>query len=90
MAMTQCKNGHYYDTDTHASCPYCSSQQSIIDFSTPDGFGGATQAPADWGGSRARDDSHTQAPAGWGSPDRRRNLKCCKSTSQTSSMCSTA
>lgn len=69
MAMTQCKNGHYYDTDTHASCPYCSSQQPIIDFSTPDGFGGATQAPADWGGSRARDDSHTQAPAGWGSAD---------------------
>ena len=69
MAMTQCKNGHYYDTDTHASCPYCSSRQPIIDFSTPDGFGGATQAPADWGGSRARDDSHTQAPAGWGSAD---------------------
>jgi hypothetical protein len=23
MAMTQCKNGHFYDNDKHMSCPHC-------------------------------------------------------------------
>lgn len=74
MAMTQCKNGHYYDTDTHASCPYCSSQQPIIDFSAPmngqGGFGGATQAPSNWGGNADSYGGKTMPPTGWKSQDR--------------------
>ena len=62
MAMTQCENGHFYDTDVNPTCPYCGRQQPIIDFSAPGGaqdprggFNGPTGAPAD---------NRTQAPQG--------------------------
>lgn len=75
MAMTQCKNGHFYDTDQHASCPYCGRQQPIIDFNETQGpagwnggaSGGGTQAPSGWGGaSGGTGGGHTQPPTGWG------------------------
>lgn len=29
MAIIQCPNGHSFDTDKHAQCPYCSGSQTI-------------------------------------------------------------
>ena len=55
MAMTQCENGHFYDTDVNPTCPYCGRQQPIIDFTDP---GGRTQAP------RGGFNGPTSAPAG--------------------------
>ena len=32
MNMKQCTRGHYYDTDLHMQCPYCSGNTgSVID-----------------------------------------------------------
>ncbi len=33
MAITECGNGHVYDTDQYAACPYCNGGRNIIDFS---------------------------------------------------------
>lgn len=32
MAATECGNGHIYDSQLYSSCPYCNSNQSMIDF----------------------------------------------------------
>ncbi len=34
MALQECGNGHIYDTDQYASCPYCTSGGNRIDFGT--------------------------------------------------------
>lgn len=34
MPLQECENGHLYDTDQYAKCPYCSSQTSVITFGT--------------------------------------------------------
>ncbi len=59
MALQECGNGHIYDTDQYASCPYCSGGGNRIDFGGSSeigktvpgtGFGssnvGATVAPS--------------------------------------------
>lgn len=53
MAIAECSNGHLYDTNLYASCPYCRGGSTMIDFdqpgktAAPDGFGPAShQAPA--------------------------------------------
>lgn len=30
MKMKPCNNGHYYDQDSHNTCPYCSNSNSIL------------------------------------------------------------
>ena len=32
MAITECGNGHVYDSDQYASCPYCNGANSVINF----------------------------------------------------------
>lgn len=62
MAMKQCPNGHFYDDEMNAACPYCGKEQPIIN------FGGATQAPSGWG-SGGGSGAQTQGPRGWPRPD---------------------
>ena len=30
MALTECANGHLYDTDMYATCPYCNGGSNMI------------------------------------------------------------
>ena len=48
MALQECGNGHLYDTDQFASCPYCNGGGNRIDFGAGPGSSeiGATVAPA--------------------------------------------
>lgn len=58
MAIQECANGHLYDTDQYASCPYCQGNANRINFGGPEigktvgtGAGdtvGATTAPASY------------------------------------------
>ena len=58
MAIQECANGHLYDTDQYASCPYCQGSANRINFGGPEvgktvgaGAGdavGATVAPASY------------------------------------------
>lgn len=57
MAITQCPQGHLYDTNIYQSCPYCGGG-TMIQFDQP----GATAAPSGYGA--------TAAPAGYGGSDR--------------------
>lgn len=46
MAITECKNGHIYDSDQYQDCPYCGGGSSVIHFdSAPPATGGRTVAP---------------------------------------------
>lgn len=33
MALTECANGHLYDSDQYTSCPYCSGNMNRVEFS---------------------------------------------------------
>lgn len=33
MALTECANGHLYDTDQYATCPYCTGGMNRVEFS---------------------------------------------------------
>lgn len=58
MALSECGNGHVYDSDQYASCPYCNGGGNRIDFGAAadsdigktapvgGGFGPAMQRPA--------------------------------------------
>lgn len=39
MALTECANGHLYDSDQYASCPYCSGNMNRVEFSAAPGPG---------------------------------------------------
>ena len=41
MALTECANGHLYDTDMYATCPYCNGGSNMINFDggNPGGIG---------------------------------------------------
>ncbi len=45
MALQECTNGHIYDTDQYASCPYCSGGNRI-DFGADTGIGKTVAASA--------------------------------------------
>ena len=46
MALTECANGHLYDTDLNNTCPYCNGGSNFINFSTQsDSDFGKTVAP---------------------------------------------
>ena len=34
MAITECKNGHIYESDEFQECPYCGGENSVIHFDT--------------------------------------------------------
>ena len=55
MRYTACANGHVYDADQYAVCPYCNHAQTEIQFGPS---GGRTVAPGGGGG--------TVAPGGFG------------------------
>ena len=55
MRYTECANGHVYDADQYAVCPYCNQAQTEIQFGPG---GGRTVAPGGAGG--------TVAPGGFG------------------------
>ena len=47
MALTECANGHLYDTDLNNTCPYCNGGSNFINFSTQsDSDFGKTVAPS--------------------------------------------
>ena len=57
MRYTECANGHVYDADQYAVCPYCNQAQTEIQFgpgggrTVAPGGGGGTVAPGGLGGS---------------------------------------
>ena len=44
MALQECANGHLYDTDQYASCPYCQGGANVINFGGADSSVGKTVA----------------------------------------------
>ena len=56
MAIAECPQGHLYDPNLYASCPYCAGSGTMIDFDQS----GRTAAPAGYGA--------TVAPGGYGAP----------------------
>lgn len=44
MAIRECGNGHVYDADQYAACPYCNGGTNMINFDGGNG-GGRTMAP---------------------------------------------
>lgn len=63
MAITQCPQGHLYDTNIYPSCPYCGGGASMINFDQP----GQAAAPAGYGATTAPSGyGATTAPSGYG------------------------
>lgn len=50
MAFRECGNGHVYDADQYAACPYCNGGRNMISFG---GDMGATVAPEEYNATRA-------------------------------------
>ena len=67
MAVQECGNGHLYDTDQYASCPYCQGSVNRINFGgaevgktvgiAPAAEVGATVAPASYTNRQDRNDT---------------------------------
>ena len=49
MALTECANGHLYDTDMNDSCPYCNGGSNLINFSAGGDSGVGKTAPVGGG-----------------------------------------
>ena len=49
MALTECANGHLYDTDLNGSCPYCNGESNFIYFSAGSDSGIGKTAPVGGG-----------------------------------------
>ena len=45
MALTECANGHLYDTNQYVSCPYCAGNINRVEF----GYGAPNAGSADFG-----------------------------------------
>ena len=72
MALTECANGHLYDSDQYASCPYCQGGVNRVDFGGDSGVGKTVGVGAPTGGTSYLDGSPvaaeigaTVAPAGY-------------------------
>ena len=59
MKYTECANGHVYDSDQYAVCPYCNNVRTEIRFGPGDG--GKTVAPSGYG---VPDPGRTVSPGG--------------------------
>ena len=66
MAIQECGNGHLYDTDQYASCPYCQGGGNRINFGASENAPiddiGATVAPASY--RRQQEESDTGKTVG--------------------------
>lgn len=64
MAITQCPQGHLYDTNIYQTCPYCGGAANMISFDQP----AATTAPSGYGAPAgyAAPVGATAAPSGYG------------------------
>lgn len=77
MAIKECPQGHLYDGNIYASCPYCAGSASVINFdqpgrtAAPSGYSApnATVAPGGYGAS-AQPVGGTVAPGGYGAANR--------------------
>ena len=49
MAIKECPQGHLYDGNIYASCPYCAGSASVINFDQP----GRTAAPSGYSAPNA-------------------------------------
>ena len=63
MKYTECANGHVYDSDQYAVCPYCNNVRTEIQFGPSDG--GKTVAPSGYG---VPDQGRTVSPGMGGGP----------------------
>ncbi|MCR5236299.1 MAG: FHA domain-containing protein [Lachnospiraceae bacterium] len=68
MALTECANGHLYDTDQYESCPYCQGGINRVEFGgTDSGVGKTVGIGATGGASFSPDVGATVAPSGYNS-----------------------
>ena len=66
MALTECANGHLYDTDQYASCPYCQGGINRVEFGGGDSGVGKTVGIGTPGGAPITPEiGATVAPAGY-------------------------
>ncbi len=66
MALTECENGHLYDTDQYASCPYCQGGINRVEFGGNDSGVGKTTGIGTPGGMPITSEvGATVAPAGY-------------------------
>ena len=66
MALTECANGHLYDTDQYASCPYCQGGINRVEFGGGDSGIGKTVGIGTPGGAPITSEvGATVAPAGY-------------------------
>ncbi len=66
MALTECTNGHLYDTDQYASCPYCQGGINRVEFGGGDSGVGKTVGIGTPGGAPITSEiGATVAPAGY-------------------------
>ena len=68
MKYTECANGHVYDSDQYAVCPYCNNVRTEIRFGPGDG--GKTVAPSGYG---VPDSGKTVAPDAYRKREERSN-----------------
>ncbi len=74
MAIVECENGHLYDTDQYASCPYCQGGINRIEFGEGNSGIGRTVGLGTPGGIPvAPEIGETVAPSGYIPQNKRRN-----------------
>ena len=66
MALTECANGHLYDSAQYASCPYCSGNMNRVEFSAaPDSGPGKTVGVMGGAPSQGAEVGATVAPTSY-------------------------
>lgn len=76
MALTECANGHLYDTDRNESCPYCNGGGNFINFSADSDFGKTAPVGNGFAPSGMQQQSEigaTVAPAAYGKKQEEEN-----------------
>lgn len=65
MALTECANGHLYDTSQYAACPYCSGGVNRVEFGAGGDSGLGKTVGVAGGGNQAVELGATVAPSGY-------------------------
>lgn len=65
MALTECANGHLYDTDQYESCPYCQGGINRVEFGGDNSGIGKTVGVGGQGVTAAPEIGATVAPSGY-------------------------